>query len=206
MHPDDQHPGDRAYGTYLRDFQTRVVGPAVNNDTVWEIDPLVSFLKGEYGARIFAETPLVINSETTVGFMPEFPDPERLERDLIRRASNEIPVDLMRDFCAKNRHSRVIWPELESYLPLRLFSRAEQAAIFTGNPDEGWKQFSKKYPKSVGIIELSRVGFNRSRTIALFYLGWQGGSLAGSGRLYVMKKTGSLWNVLPISIGPAWKS
>ena len=39
---------------------------------------------------------------------------------------------------------------------------------------EGWKRFYAKYPGSPGIITVSRVGLNRDKTLAFFYVevGW----------------------------------
>lgn len=206
MKPDDQHPGDPAYRAYLRDFQTRVVGSAANDEPVWEIDPLVAFFKSRYAPKISAQVPLIIASETTLGLLPDVPTLDLFEAQLMKGSSEQVPADLIKDFCEKNRRSREIWPDLSANFPLHLFTKSERETIFTKGPDHNWQQFYKKYAGNLGIFEVSRVGFNRNRTIALFYLGWSGGPLAGDGRLYVMRKTKAGWTVLPVSIGPAWVS
>jgi hypothetical protein len=111
---------------------------------------------------------------------------------------------MIRDFCEKNRGLRAAWPELTRHLPASLLTSGEREAIFSVS--DCWKRFYTKYPGSPGIITVSRVGLNRDRTLAFFYVGNQSAQLAGEGRLHVLKKERDVWVELPVQIGPSWHS
>ncbi len=59
-----------------------------------------------------------------------------------------------------------------------------------------WVKFHKRFPGSHGILQFSRVGFNRDRTQALFYLGNQWDSLAGNGCFVLMGKSEGNWKLI----------
>src|SRR5262249_46763205 len=54
----------------------------------------------------------------------------------------------------------------------------------------GWPGFYKRYPKSAGYIELSRVGFNRDHSQALQYIARTCGGLCGEGYYVILGKEG----------------
>jgi hypothetical protein len=69
---------------------------------------------------------------------------------------------------------------------------ASQSAIqsqWNGSPE-----FEKRFPHSMGFITLSGVGFNPSRTQAVFYIDHFCG-LCGGGRYVLMEKVNGSWHV-----------
>ena len=66
--------------------------------------------------------------------------------------------------------------------------------------------FYAKYPASPGIITVSRVGLNRDKTSAFFYVGVSQGTVLGQGQLHVLRKEGDAWVELPVEIEPWWIS
>jgi hypothetical protein len=93
---------------------------------------------------------------------------------------------------------------LSRNLPASLLSLKERKAIFSGIADDGWNRFHAEYPGSPGIITVSRVGLNRDKTLALFYVGVMQAPLLGHGQLHVLKKDGDAWVELAVEILPAW--
>jgi hypothetical protein len=60
---------------------------------------------------------------------------------------------------------------------------------------DGWKIFNKKYPNANGIISISRVGFNKSKTQALISVSHSCGSLCGEGSYKLLKKKNNNWEI-----------
>jgi len=60
----------------------------------------------------------------------------------------------------------------------------------------GWENFYKQYPNSGGWIELSAVGFNADKTVAVVYMGHHSWSLSGGGRFHVLQKKDGKWTPL----------
>jgi hypothetical protein len=57
----------------------------------------------------------------------------------------------------------------------------------------GWEDFYKRYPDSGGWIELSAVGFNADKTVAVVYIGHHCGGLCGGGMFHVLEKKEGKW-------------
>jgi hypothetical protein len=168
-----------------------------------ELDPLVSYLKTAFAEAIKDGHRLVIMDTTNLDDLNFGRPYQKLVDGLLRQASDQVPAEMIRDFCEKNRESRAVWPELTRRLPATLVTAKEVDAIFVAGT---WNAFYAKYPGSPGIITVSRVGLNRDKTMAFFYVGNQRASLAGDGRLHVLKKEGDVWVELSIKIGPSWVS
>jgi hypothetical protein len=58
---------------------------------------------------------------------------------------------------------------------------------------EGWQVFYERYPTSDGYNELSAVGFNPEKTLALVYAGNYCGSLCGRGTYNLFEKRNGNW-------------
>jgi hypothetical protein len=65
---------------------------------------------------------------------------------------------------------------------------------FTSKSDYGSSEFQKEFPHNLGFIVLSGVGFNPSRTQAVFYIDHFCG-LCGGGRYVLMEKIDGTWRV-----------
>jgi hypothetical protein len=71
-------------------------------------------------------------------------------------------------------------------------SRAKVA--LTSQSNYGASEFQKKFPRNLGFVVLSGVGFNPSRTQAVFYIDHFCG-LCGGGRHVFMEKVDGTWRV-----------
>jgi hypothetical protein len=172
-----------------------------------ELDPVVSYLRTYYADVIKTGKPLVVRRTTTLGALLLGTSYEEFAASLLKQGPKEIPPELIKDFCDKNVGSRPVWPELGRHLPLRLLTHEESESIFTTSyADKNWQRFYEKYPGSPGIIELSRVGLSRNKEMAMFYWGFNKGSLNGHGHILIMKRQGGDWIELPVSIGGSWES
>lgn len=190
---------------YRRPFDPPLRAPAVATGDP-ELDPLVAYLKVSFAAAIEDGHRLVIDDATDVEML-HFREPyQDLVEGLLGQASEQVPAEMIRDFGEKNRKSHAVWPEMSRHLPAGLLSREERKAFFSDSTDEGWKRFHEKYPGSPGIITVSRVGLNRDKTLAFFYVGVGQGPLSGHGQLHVLKKEGDAWVELPVEIVPSWVS
>jgi len=56
-----------------------------------------------------------------------------------------------------------------------------------------WENFYKQYPNSGGWIELSAIGFNADKTVAVVYMGHHCGGLCGGGGFHVLQKKDGKW-------------
>jgi hypothetical protein len=59
-----------------------------------------------------------------------------------------------------------------------------------------WEGFYQQYPDSGGWLEVSAVGFNNDKTVAVVYMGHHCGSLCGGGGFHVLEKKDGKWVLL----------
>jgi hypothetical protein len=59
----------------------------------------------------------------------------------------------------------------------------------------GWDAFRVRHPESLGIVEYSHVGFDRTVEQALVYFGVQTGCFRGYGKYVLLFKTQGIWRV-----------
>lgn len=89
----------------------------------------------------------------------------------------------------------------------RLFAAGEtlyKQAVANKKPNEFilgteyWIPFYRKYPEAVGLHKVSRVGFNRKKTLALVNVTFES-NLVGFSRMYVLKREKGTWVILEYS-------
>jgi hypothetical protein len=171
-----------------------------------ELDPLVSFLRAWFSREIEAGKTLVIEDRTALHTFFAGGSYQAYVDLLLEKASDQAPAEMIRDLGDKNRESCAVWPGLMQHVPADLLSREDHHAIFEGDLDEGWKRFYGKYPDAVGLITISRVGLNREKDRALFYMSCIRGALAAVGQMHVLKRENDVWIKQPVWIGPLWVS
>jgi hypothetical protein len=70
-----------------------------------------------------------------------------------------------------------------------------------------WETFAEKFPKAGGWVELSAVGFNPERNVAVAYIAHQCGPLCGRGFVQVLRKKDGAWTpVKAATKGCGWMS
>jgi hypothetical protein len=82
-----------------------------------------------------------------------------------------------------------------------LFAEEELKATFrdgmNGSPAlGGWKTFCERHPDSEGLIELSAVGFNSGKTIAVVFIGYHCGEECRGGEFRALENKGAKWQLL----------
>ena len=82
-----------------------------------------------------------------------------------------------------------------------LFAEEELKATFrdgmNGSPAlGGWKTFCERHPDSEGLIELSAVGFNSDKTIAVVFIGYHCGEECRGGEFRALENKGGKWQLL----------
>jgi hypothetical protein len=126
-------------------------------------------------------TQLVILGETvTHHFTCPIPDEQ----------SKNIVGPAVDDYVAVNRQRRLLRPNLNLPRPYILISGAELSSLINFVT---WEKFYSKYPQSGGYINLSAVGFNQSKTVAVLSWSLVSGSLGGHGEFRFLKKVDGKW-------------
>ena len=179
-----------------------VQAPAVKTSDS-ELDPLVSYLRASFLTPMKDGRRLVITLMTGTSLVDGDESYQEFIDKLLRQSSAQVPAEIIRDFGEKNRDPSSPWDELRTHLTASLMTSDEQKEIFSGDGD-GWIRFYTKYPDAYGIIGVSRVGLNTTKTLAMMYIEEARGRFMAHGRFHVFKKEGNIWVELPVSIGSSW--
>jgi hypothetical protein len=114
----------------------------------------------------------------------------------LQRVAKELPLlsqETITDFVRKNSEAQPLSKSLKLDVDLKLISESETKAIFQGG--EEWQEFYEKYPGSQGILDLSKVAFNREITQALVYVANQGSWKGGAGFYVLLTKENNAWKI-----------
>ena len=97
------------------------------------------------------------------------------------------------DYVRSNAKPSLLQPRIKVEVPYLLIIADElRSAIQTA----GWEGFYQRYPDSGGWMELSAVGFNVNKTVAVVYMGHYCGALCGGGGFHVLEKKDGKWVAL----------
>ncbi|MDT7605338.1 MAG: hypothetical protein QOF61_3335 [Acidobacteriota bacterium] len=94
------------------------------------------------------------------------------------------------DYAKKNEKTWLLQPLFNLELRYQLIAAGELKSTFERG---GWDNFYKQHPNSGGWIELSAVGFNADKTVAVVYMGHHCGMLCGGGGFHVLQKKDGKW-------------
>jgi CubicO group peptidase (beta-lactamase class C family) len=128
---------------------------------------------------------LVIRQATTAYEMCLSPD----------AASQQLIGPAIADYVQQNKQPWLLQRKFDIEKPYTLLSANEETAAFQSSPG-GWQGFYQMYADSGGIIELSAVGLNADKTVAVVYSGHHCGSLCGGGGFQVLQKKAGKWQPL----------
>jgi phage pi2 protein 07 len=133
---------------------------------------------------------IVIKDQTS---LDNFNDDE-LERILQQVTLKLIALQktTFNDFQAKNKEPHRLDESFNLSVNYVLISKAEEDELLYQRAD-GWVAFYKKYPKSQGVMTLSRVGFNPEMNQALVYVGNQSGPKTGAGYYMLLARENGNW-------------
>jgi hypothetical protein len=96
------------------------------------------------------------------------------------------------DFKLQNARVRFILPDRDLHRPYVVVTQKDLLAFFSRNGGS-WPAFYKQYPDSGGYVEVSAVGFDRSKTQAMVYVSHYCGGLCGGGSYHLLEKSGGTW-------------
>lgn len=108
--------------------------------------------------------------------------------------SAKIIGTAIEDYIKVNRTKWLLEEKFKLEIPYKLVKSETIISII--NPftkKEDWKAFYKQYPDSGGFIDLSAVGFNADKSVAVVSQGRWCGSLCGEGEYYVLQKKNGRW-------------
>ena len=127
---------------------------------------------------------IVINDYTSQGLLADATNINKRESGLTQHTIN--------DYQKKKEKSQKLANNFKMTNRVIFLNEKEEKEIFREGQD-GWAKFNKIYPKANGIINFSRVGFNRDKTQALVYRGFGCGWLCGQGDFIVLRKVDGKW-------------
>lgn len=138
-----------------------------------------AILPSEWPIRDAHTKTLIIQTETKGFEMCLRPDKE----------SEEKLGPAISDYTRLNAKPLLLQRRIDIETPYQLIM-AEQ---LNTKSNAGWEEFGRRYPDSRGWIELSAVGFNNEKTVAVVYMGHHCGPLCGGGGFHVLKKKAGRW-------------
>jgi hypothetical protein len=158
--------------------------PAPYKDSIaYEIYSTI--LLSEWAVRVAKAKTLVIRTETDAKFqMCLKPDDE----------SKKIIGSAISNYLEVNKKTWLIQEKLTVEIPYKIVSSEAIKSTFEKN---NWEEFYKRYPQSGGYIELSAIGFNEDKNVAVVYVAHSCGLLCGGGDYHVLQKKDGKW--VPLS-------
>ncbi|GAL87390.1 hypothetical protein JCM21142_41374 [Sporocytophaga myxococcoides] len=102
------------------------------------------------------------------------------------------------DFDAKNSSTYYLNNKFETPTKSVTLISEEEKKYFASSqdPNNGWDAFHKKYPKSNGIIQFSRIGFNVDKNQAIVEVSRYYASLGASGHLIYLVRENNSWRII----------
>jgi heat shock protein HslJ len=84
----------------------------------------------------------------------------------------ELDPATLADFRAKNETPHPLEGVFPSNYPVSFITNEYLTSLFSGGETSGWELFGIQYPDAIGILTLSRVGFNAVGDKALVHMAW----------------------------------
>ena len=105
-----------------------------------------------------------------------------------------IPKEFENDLLPKNNQSYALQRRFHLRRRYLLLADDEVNRLIIDDP-KGGDTFWKTYPKSTGVLTLSRVGFNATKTKAFVCAAQVCGPLCGYGYSFVLEKQNGAWKI-----------
>src|SRR5215510_12986687 len=138
-----------------------------------------AILTSEWPVRVQHAKSLIIQTETQNYQMCLRPEKEWQEK----------LGPAISDFVRLNAKPWLLQRRIDSETPYELVAAADLRSTMQA----GWEGFYQRYPNSGGWVEVSAVGFNNDRTVAVVYMGHHCGGLCGGGCFHVLEKKDGKW-------------
>jgi len=101
---------------------------------------------------------------------------------------------------SRQRRSLSALTHLDFAIPVTLADRKTLIALPRTSAALYWSEFYKVYPESSGLIELSGIGYNAARDLAILTVDTGCGELCGSGMLVVVRRLAGVWKIATIKV------
>ncbi len=136
--------------------------------------------------------PLYEDRETRIKFGPA----NKSFAEIVSEGLRTAETSTIENYLESNKTSERIAIHSDRGNKFVLVGEKELATLFREDEfDRAWTRFYAKYPKSSGLVFLSKIGFNTDYTQAMIYAGRQCGGLCGSGSYLVLNKKNGVWIV-----------
>ena len=107
-----------------------------------------------------------------------------------------LPAGLRQDF-ERKRSAVTKVADLRTRVPVDFFTAEDRAALRSAqNPTAYWRRFDARFPRSSGLIAVSRVGFSADGEHALMLVDYGCGGLCGGTVYYLLTRQGSTWRTV----------
>jgi len=112
--------------------------------------------------------------------------------------SQKIVAGALADYEKVNKQKWILQRNFQIDKPYEVLTEKKIAAVRddVAGPHGGWEGLDRHYPGAYGEIELSAVGFNADRSIAMVYIGHHCGVLCGGGEFHILQKEEGHWKSL----------
>jgi hypothetical protein len=161
------------------------------------------------GCDVRRANPLLIRRETV-----------KVDRCTAAAVSDKSIAAAFDDWVSRNKTTWLLKHKLSIPIPHDFIAAEELKSTFEQGPDFckesssspnkiacSWETFTNAHPNSGGWIEVSAVGFNPKKTIAVVYVGHSCGSRCGRGFVQALKKKDGVWTPVKWAIkGCGWIS
>jgi len=154
-----------------------------------------------YSAIVFKEWPVTEAKSTRLVIKLETSDYPHIGGGIDEclqppKGEEAVYAPVVNAYKEANKTPKLLQPKFTTDIPYVFMSGTEFNAFFDKKGIDGWKDFYDEYPKSGGINELSAVGFNADKTLAIVYVGHSCGGLCGGGTYHVLQKKEGKWTEL----------
>jgi hypothetical protein len=141
-----------------------------------------------YSSILPHSSPLVVREATTAYDLCEVPLDEQAEKILRPALDN---------FTRVNSEPWLLRQSLDygllSEQEIRTIFGSDMSQLRSGN---AWQTFYRHHPSYQGWIEVSAVGFNSDKTVAVVYIGYQCGEECAGGEFKALEKKNGTWQLL----------
>ena len=137
---------------------------------------------------------VVIKKETDCSIQLTLENAEPILK-VFRNKFRYAQMDTTGDFIVQNAKSSILGDFFQFPYKHILAEGADLKKIFTG-PGKGWERYYKKYPRSQGVLILSRIGFDSDKNQALIYVENRDGEMPPEGQFILMVLKDEKWSIV----------
>jgi hypothetical protein len=141
-----------------------------------------------YSSILPHSNPLVVRELTTAYDLCEVPLDEQA-KEVLRPALDNFTGLNSERWLLRQSPDFILLPEQE----IQTIFGNDMSRLRSGN---AWQTFYGRHPSYQGWIEVSAVGFNSDKTIAVVYVGYQCGEECAGGEFKALEKKNGTWQLL----------